>query len=161
MFIAASQDARFRAFDARTGKELWVADLTENGRAVPITYHGKSGKQYVAIMAGGGRPVARKVDESLIGGRLHVFAVEQRQLARAPGSSRYCGLASAIAIAFALMYVLRPAPSHRLQPSQPASSTESAAGGYADASSCATCHAAIARDVQPHRHGARIFGSQA
>jgi glucose dehydrogenase len=75
VFIAASQDARFRAFDARTGKELWVADLTENGRAVPITYLGKSGKQYVAIMAGGGRPVARKVDESLIGGRLHVFAL--------------------------------------------------------------------------------------
>ena len=38
VFIAASQDARFRAFDARTGKVLWVADLTENGRAVPITY---------------------------------------------------------------------------------------------------------------------------
>jgi glucose dehydrogenase len=75
VFIAASQDARFRAFDARTGKVLWVADLTENGRAVPITYQGKRGKQYVAIMAGGGRPVARKVDESRIGGRLHVFAL--------------------------------------------------------------------------------------
>ena len=75
IFIAASQDARFRAFDARTGKVLWVADLTENGRAVPITYLGKRGKQYVAIMAGGGRPIARKVDESRIGGRLHVFAL--------------------------------------------------------------------------------------
>ena len=75
VFIAASQDARFRAFEARTGKVLWVADLTENGRAVPITYQGKRGKQYVAIMAGGGRPVARKVDESLIGGRLHVYAL--------------------------------------------------------------------------------------
>ncbi len=77
VFIAASQDARFRAFDARTGKVLWVADLTENGRAVPITYQGKRGTQYVAIMAGGGRPVARKVDESRIGGRLHVFALAQ------------------------------------------------------------------------------------
>jgi glucose dehydrogenase len=75
VFIAASQDARFRAFDARTGKVLWVADLTENGRAVPITYQGRSGRQYVAIMAGGGRPVARKVDESVIGGRLHVFSL--------------------------------------------------------------------------------------
>jgi quinoprotein glucose dehydrogenase len=74
VFIGASQDARFRAFDARTGKVLWVADLTENGRTVPITYQGKSGRQYVAIMAGGGRPVARKVDESLIGGRLRVRA---------------------------------------------------------------------------------------
>jgi glucose dehydrogenase len=75
VFIAASQDARFRAFDARTGKVLWVTDLSENGRAVPITYQGKTGKQYVAIMAGGGRPVARKVDEGQIGGRLHVFAL--------------------------------------------------------------------------------------
>jgi glucose dehydrogenase len=75
VFIAASQDARFRAFDARNGKVLWVADLTENGRAVPITYLGKRGRQYVAIMAGGGRPVARQVDESRIGGRLHVFAL--------------------------------------------------------------------------------------
>jgi quinoprotein glucose dehydrogenase len=77
VFIAASQDARFRAFDARTGKVLWVADLTENGRAVPITYQGKQGRQYVAIMAGGGRPVARKVDESRIGGRLHVYALPE------------------------------------------------------------------------------------
>ena len=56
---------------------LWVADLTENGRAVPITYQGKRGRQYVAIMAGGGRPIARKVDESLIGGRLHVYALAE------------------------------------------------------------------------------------
>ena len=75
VFIAASQDARFRAFDARTGRVLWVADLTENGRTVPITYQGRSGKQYVAVMAGGGRPVARKVDESRIGGRLHVYSL--------------------------------------------------------------------------------------
>jgi quinoprotein glucose dehydrogenase len=78
VFIGASQDARFRAFDARTGKVLWMSDLTENGRTVPITYQGKSGRQYVAIMAGGGRPVARKVDETQIGGRLHVFALPER-----------------------------------------------------------------------------------
>ena len=60
--------------NARIGKVLWVADLTENGRAVPITYEGRSGRQYLAVMAGGGRPFARNVDESRIGGRLHVFA---------------------------------------------------------------------------------------
>ena len=47
-----------------------MADLTENGRAVPITYEGRSGRQY---MAGGGRPFARNVDESRLGGRLHVL----------------------------------------------------------------------------------------
>jgi quinoprotein glucose dehydrogenase len=75
VFIGASQDARFRAFDARTGQERWVADLSENGRTVPITYQGRSGKQYVAILAGGGRPVGRTVDETQIGGRLHVYAL--------------------------------------------------------------------------------------
>lgn len=78
VFIAASQDARFRAFDARTGRVLWTADLTENGRTVPITYLGKNGKQYVAVLAGGGRPVARAVDASLLGGRLFVFALPER-----------------------------------------------------------------------------------
>jgi quinoprotein glucose dehydrogenase len=75
VFIGASQDARFRAFDARTGKQLWSADLSENGRAVPITYQGKGGKQYVAIVAGGGKPAARKTDEEPTGGRLYVFAL--------------------------------------------------------------------------------------
>jgi len=73
--VAASQDARIRAFDAKSGKELWTADLTENGRSVPITFQGKSGKQYVAIMAGGGVPVGRKIDETQVGGRLFVFAL--------------------------------------------------------------------------------------
>ncbi len=75
VFIGSAQDARFRAFDARTGKELWSADLSENGRAVPVTYQGRSGKQYVAIVAGGGSPVARKTSEEATGGRLYVYAL--------------------------------------------------------------------------------------
>jgi quinoprotein glucose dehydrogenase len=75
VFIAASQDARIRAFESRTGKQLWMADISENGRSVPITYEGKNGTQYVAIMAGGGRPAARTVDPTKVGGRLYVFAL--------------------------------------------------------------------------------------
>jgi glucose dehydrogenase len=41
------------AFDAKTGKELWVTRLTGTGNANPMTYTGKNGKQYVAISAGG------------------------------------------------------------------------------------------------------------
>lgn len=55
-------------------KVLWAADLTENGRAVPITYEGRSGRRYLPVMAGGDPPIARNVDESTIGGRRHVFA---------------------------------------------------------------------------------------
>ena len=56
---------------------LWTAEISENGRTVPITYEGQSGRQFVAILAGGGNPVGRKVDTSLIGGRLHVYALPE------------------------------------------------------------------------------------
>ncbi|HYO83638.1 MAG TPA: pyrroloquinoline quinone-dependent dehydrogenase [Bryobacteraceae bacterium] len=54
VFIAATTDSRFRAFDSRSGRLLWEQPIDANGHTVPITYQGKSGKQYVAIMAGGG-----------------------------------------------------------------------------------------------------------
>jgi glucose dehydrogenase len=52
-FIAASEDGKFRAFDSKTGKILWVTDLNSTGAAVPVSYRGKNGKQYVAIMSNG------------------------------------------------------------------------------------------------------------
>jgi quinoprotein glucose dehydrogenase len=55
VFIAATHDRRFRAFDARTGRELWVTRLEASGHATPITYRGlRGGKQIVVIAAGGG-----------------------------------------------------------------------------------------------------------
>ena len=53
VFIAATNDHRFRAFDSRTGKQLWETKLDMSAHAIPITYQGKNGTQYVAIMAGG------------------------------------------------------------------------------------------------------------
>jgi len=53
VFIGASNDRRFRAFDSRTGEELWVARLAMSAHAVPITYLGADGKQYVAVTASG------------------------------------------------------------------------------------------------------------
>ncbi len=53
VFVGATNDKRFRAFDADTGKELWEAQLSANANANPISYRGRSGKQYVAINAGG------------------------------------------------------------------------------------------------------------
>ncbi|HET9267064.1 MAG TPA: PQQ-binding-like beta-propeller repeat protein [Vicinamibacterales bacterium] len=53
VFIAASNDRRFRAFESRTGKELWAGRLEMNAHAVPITYQGRDGKQYVAVVAAG------------------------------------------------------------------------------------------------------------
>jgi quinoprotein glucose dehydrogenase len=53
VFIGATDDHRFRAFDARNGKELWAALLDYNAQSVPITYRGKDGRQYVAVVAAG------------------------------------------------------------------------------------------------------------
>jgi len=53
VFIGATNDRRFRAFDSKTGVELWSARLQASAHAVPITYQGKNGKQYLAVVAGG------------------------------------------------------------------------------------------------------------
>ena len=52
-------DAHLKAFDAKTGKEIWTVALPAgasknpaNANANPMSYLGKSGKQYVAIVAG-------------------------------------------------------------------------------------------------------------
>ena len=53
VFVGATNDKRFRAFDAADGKQLWEAELRANANANPMSYRGRSGKQYVAINAGG------------------------------------------------------------------------------------------------------------
>lgn len=53
VFVGATNDKRFRAFDADNGKQLWEASLKGNANANPMTYRGSDGKQYVAINASG------------------------------------------------------------------------------------------------------------
>jgi quinoprotein glucose dehydrogenase len=53
VFVGATNDKRFRAFDSKTGKQLWEAMLGGNANANPMSYRGRSGKQYVAVNAGG------------------------------------------------------------------------------------------------------------
>src|SRR4029453_13351343 len=52
-FFGRTKDARFRAYDAKTGKELWYAQLDAAGAATPMTFMGRNGIQYVVIAAGG------------------------------------------------------------------------------------------------------------
>jgi glucose dehydrogenase len=55
VFVGGTTDHRFRAFDAQTGKELWVTKLESNGHATPMTYLGKkTKKQFVVIAVGPG-----------------------------------------------------------------------------------------------------------
>ena len=54
LFIAASKDGKFRAFNKRTGKLLWETDLPASGFATPACYE-VNGKQYIVIACGGGK----------------------------------------------------------------------------------------------------------
>ncbi len=54
LFIAATQDEKFRAFDTRTGAALWESQLPAGGYATPATYT-VDGRQFVVIAAGGGK----------------------------------------------------------------------------------------------------------
>ncbi|WP_341226539.1 PQQ-binding-like beta-propeller repeat protein [uncultured Arcticibacterium sp.] len=54
IFIGATEDEMFRAFDKKTGKVLWETKLPAGGHATPSVYEWK-GKQYVVIACGGGK----------------------------------------------------------------------------------------------------------
>jgi quinoprotein glucose dehydrogenase len=54
LFIAATKDGKFRAFNKRTGKLLWETDLPASGFATPATYE-INGRQYIVIACGGGK----------------------------------------------------------------------------------------------------------
>jgi quinoprotein glucose dehydrogenase len=61
IFIGATKDGKFRAFNKRSGKLLWETDLPAPGFATPSTYEVK-GKQYIVIACGGGKLGTRSGD---------------------------------------------------------------------------------------------------
>ncbi|MBT7953328.1 MAG: pyrroloquinoline quinone-dependent dehydrogenase [Gammaproteobacteria bacterium] len=52
IFIAATMDQNFRAFDIKTGEELWRDKLPATTMTTPITYEA-NGRQYVVVVSGG------------------------------------------------------------------------------------------------------------
>lgn len=71
VFVGATNDRRFRAFDGRTGRKLWEAQLEAGAHATPISYMGKDGKQYVVVAAGGGTSVGGpEISDTLVAYRL-------------------------------------------------------------------------------------------
>ncbi|MDB5229918.1 MAG: pyrroloquinoline quinone-dependent dehydrogenase [Chitinophagaceae bacterium] len=61
LFIAATKDGKFRAFNKRTGKLLWETDLPAPGFATPSCYE-VNGRQYIVIACGGGKLKTRSGD---------------------------------------------------------------------------------------------------
>jgi outer membrane protein assembly factor BamB len=66
-FIGATDDARFRAFDTRTGNLLWAVKLPAAAESTPITYADAKGQQYIAVVATGGLGIgAALASDSLV-----------------------------------------------------------------------------------------------
>ncbi len=53
IFVGATIDRRFRAFDSDTGALLWETTLDASAHATPMTFLGRDGRQYVVVAAGG------------------------------------------------------------------------------------------------------------
>lgn len=70
IFIGATADETFRAFDKDNGRLLWKAKLPFGGNASPSTFM-VAGRQYVVISAGGGKSGRPR------GGSLVAFALPQ------------------------------------------------------------------------------------
>lgn len=65
IFIGATKDEKFRAFDKKTGKILWEYQLPAGGYATPSVYE-VDNRQYVVIAAGGGGKVGSKSGDAYI-----------------------------------------------------------------------------------------------
>lgn len=54
VFIAATPDHKFRAFNKNTGEIVWEYELPTGAFATPISYS-INGRQYIALAVGGAR----------------------------------------------------------------------------------------------------------
>lgn len=67
VFIGGANDSMFRAFDLRTGRELWKAQLPASGHATPTAYRSRSGRELIVIAAGGGGKFSRTISDAVVG----------------------------------------------------------------------------------------------
>jgi quinoprotein glucose dehydrogenase len=103
--FTGAMDAYLRAFDARSGRELWQGRLPVPGVANPMTYLWK-GEQYVAIGAGGHSESGTTIGDSVVAFRLarpgEAPSLRSRTIDR-PGGRFMSG---AIAVGFTVLMVV-------------------------------------------------------
>lgn len=76
-FIGATQEHMIRAYDIKTGKELWKGRLPAGGNATPMTYwSAKSERQFVVIAAGGHGGILSGYSDQLV-----AFALPKKEIA--------------------------------------------------------------------------------
>jgi quinoprotein glucose dehydrogenase len=115
VFIGAAMDRYLRAFDAKTGAELWRGRLPVPALATPMTYT-RRGRQYVVIAAGGHGEVGTATADAIVAFSLPAAGEAPRSLwdrsIDQPGGRtalRLAGLAFALVVlvAFALRWRAR------------------------------------------------------
>jgi quinoprotein glucose dehydrogenase len=73
VFVGATLDGYFRAFETKEGREVWKEKLPASARATPMLYTAPSGRQMIAIAAGGHDGLQSKLDTKLV-----VFALSEK-----------------------------------------------------------------------------------
>jgi cytochrome c5 len=146
VFIAATTDSKFRAFDSRTGAELWVAKLDSSGTTVPMTYLGRDGRQYVVVAAGGTnrfRMIANTADKNA--DTLIAFALPTPQDSRVEAQNPSSPPANASRLSQGVPNTLGEAPTASSGAAANAAAAASLPEGEGKAivlSACTKCHGA-------------------
>ena len=83
VFIGATIDRRFRAFDAQTGALLWETTLEASAHATPMTFMGRNRRQYVVVAASGNGILASPPGSKICGVRVTEVSVRGRRRSRA------------------------------------------------------------------------------
>jgi len=112
-FVGATDDARFRAFETKTGKEIWTVKLPASAEATPITYADAKGQQYIAVVATGGLLIGA----ALAGDSLVVFSLTGEStdtLASLAKPENAAPAANAVATVPSAPSHLPPGPGHDL-----------------------------------------------
>lgn len=66
IFIAATFDRKFRAYNIENGSLVWEDELPRCGIATPMSYKGKNGKQFIVIAAGGHGKIGAEIGDYLV-----------------------------------------------------------------------------------------------
>ena len=150
VFIGATNDSRFRAFDKDTGKELWVTQLPASAHATPddVPRAGRSGRQFVVIAAGGGNKYNKVFSDSLIAFALPADADDTPLVSYSRNSGRESVAsrpAAAAAIGRGIYSHARHASSGMDCAACHKSATTGERAGFPRTSECLRCHLGATR----------------
>ncbi|HLJ16006.1 MAG TPA: PQQ-binding-like beta-propeller repeat protein [Bryobacteraceae bacterium] len=149
VFIGATNDSRFRAFDKDTGKELWVTKLPASAHATPMTFRGKDGRQFVVIAAGGGNKYNKTYSDSLMAFALPTGSNEETLITysktRAREGSAEAGNTAASAVPELFDHKQHASLKIKCAYCHKAADT-AARAGFPTVAACMTCHQAVATD---------------